>query len=91
MDSPPTDTTDAEVRNRFGAMVARILGGVRDSEIETAVNSFSPEEQDLLTKFVYRGMALCIESGKLLKWHAALVKAAGHGTVVRALSDRATV
>ena len=72
-------------------VLASILGGVRDSEIETAVNSFSPDEQDLLMKFVYRGMAVGTESGKLLKWHAALFKACGHGAIVRALSDRASV
>lgn len=34
---------------------------------------------------------VCVVAGKLLKWHAALVKKGGIGSVVRAFADRQNV
>ena len=48
------------------------------------------DQQDVLMKFIYKGLATG-EHPALFKLHAALFGKAGHGCIVRALAERKTV
>ena len=49
------------------------------------------EECDTAMKYVYRAMAENHNCSSMLKWHGALVEAAGLGTISRVIASRKTV
>ncbi|KAF9910424.1 hypothetical protein BX616_010872 [Lobosporangium transversale] len=57
------------------------------------VKNLSSEEQDVLMKYLYAGMAAPEQnnSGVLLTWHEKLTEVAGQGCIVRVITDRRTV
>ena len=59
----------------------------RDS---ATIDGMNEDQQDVLMKFVYKGLATGEHPG-LFKLHAALFSTVGHGCIVRALAERRTV
>jgi len=92
LDSPPIGQPE-EVRDRAYKVVMEVLSAIKSSEITKVVGTLSAEEQDVLMKYVYRGMAGAEEglSASLLLWHGAIVAKSGLGSIVRVLSDRKSV
>eukprot|EP00030_Apusomonadida_sp_AF-17_P005806 a676290_1665.p2 GENE.a676290_1665~~a676290_1665.p2 ORF type:complete len:170 (+),score=71.95 a676290_1665:37-510(+) len=92
LNNPPSLQTNEEpLKKRAAEAVYRCLSGVKDADIEGMVNGLDQPSQDLLMGFVYRCMSLGQDGGKLLKFHAAIVKAAGIACIVRAMANRTTV
>ena len=59
--------------------------------MEGVVNSLSLEQCDVLMKYLYRGLGQPTKKHDtyqvLLKWHPVVLKRAGQGSVVRAISE----
>ncbi len=54
-----------------------------------ALGALSDDNLDTLMKYVYRGLADAKDCSALLKWHAAVVEKAGHGCIIRAMTENA--
>lgn len=71
-----------------------MLSAVKQSDIPKIVESLSLEQQNVLVKYLYKGMSVTKgqqQGGVLLSWYDKTVDVTGLGPVVRYLSDRRTV
>jgi len=88
---PPYQTRTEEVKIASWEVVAKTLAAIKEAEIEGVVGALSLEECDVLMKYLYRGLG---QPGKghdkyqsLLKWHPAVLRRAGQGSITRAISE----
>ena len=88
---PSYQTRTESVKVASWEVVLKALGSIKEAEIEGAVGALSMEECDVLMKYLYRGLG---QPGKghdkyqaLLKWHPAVLKRAGQGSITRAISE----
>jgi actin related protein 2/3 complex subunit 5 len=72
-------------------VVDKVVSTLTDAECQQAVDALDPETCDILMKYLYRFMARAANCQVSLKLHALLTDKAGHGCIVRALTDRKTV
>ncbi|KAG0311713.1 hypothetical protein BGZ97_011679 [Linnemannia gamsii] len=81
----------AKARNTQTVMEAVI--SVKVVDMAQVAKGLSPEEQDVLMKYLYAGMAAPEQynSGHLLSFHEKLTEVAGQGCIVRVITDRRTV
>ncbi|TEB33692.1 actin-related protein ARPC5 [Coprinellus micaceus] len=72
-----------------------ILNSTKSTEITPAIKALTPDAQDTLMKYLYKGMALPgwgdISGSVLLGWHEKLTEVAGVGCIVRTMTDRRIV
>ena len=47
-----------------------VLTGVREDKIDECLAGLSLDENDLLVKYVYKGLGIPRNNGPLFKWHA---------------------
>ncbi|KAG0327619.1 hypothetical protein BG004_002737 [Podila humilis] len=92
LENPPygRDLEAAKARNTQTVM--EVLNSIK-AEVPQLVKGLTPEEQDVLMKYLYAGMAVPEQnnSGVLLGWHEKLTEVAGQGCIVRVITDRRTV
>ena len=67
------------------------MSAITESEIPTLLSRLDMEECDVLMKYVYKLMGRSSNCALMLKLHAQLVAKAGHGSIVRVMSDRKQV
>lgn len=94
LEDPPYATKDPTLRNQSGTVVAQVLLSAKEAEMKGLVEKLTPEQQDLLMKYIYRileNVDKSNDSATILKWHAVLTELAGVGCIVRALSERKSV
>lgn len=90
---PPYNSDDATKLQYFSA-VLEVLTQVRQAEIINIVKQLSPKQQEVLIKYLYKGMSLPEgqkQGGILLSWFEKVTQVSGVGPIVRYLSDRNTV
>ncbi|KAH3675800.1 hypothetical protein WICPIJ_009253 [Wickerhamomyces pijperi] len=90
----PPYGADAEGKEQYLNTVIDVLTSTKQTEITQIVESLSLEQQNVLFKFLYKGMASQKgqqQGGVLLAWFEKSVEITGLGPVVRYLSDRRTV
>ncbi|EAU87713.1 arp2/3 complex 16 kDa subunit [Coprinopsis cinerea okayama7 len=72
-----------------------ILNSTKSTEISGVVKALSPDAQDTLMKYLYKGMGLPgwgeTSGSVLLGWHEKLTEVAGVGCIVRTMTDRRIV
>ncbi|KAG4306277.1 hypothetical protein PORY_000265 [Pneumocystis oryctolagi] len=74
--------------------IFEILSSIKPSEILNTTKILTVEQQDVLMKYLYKGLAdpKTYNPTVLLNWHEKLVEIAGHGCIVRsAFTDLRTV
>jgi actin related protein 2/3 complex subunit 5 len=91
LESPPLSTRDVNVKDKNADIVLEVLNSTKESQLSSVVSDLSLDEQDLLMKYIYRGLAKPIPNGALFKWHAAVLTRGGIGCVVRSIADKRTV
>jgi actin related protein 2/3 complex subunit 5 len=74
-------------------IVLDILTAVRSSDVTPLIERLSTEEQNVLVKYLYKGMASPLgqshgNGGVLLSWFEKTVDIAGQGPIIRYISDR---
>ena len=72
-------------------VVVKALSAVSEKDIGGVISELSGAEQDLLMKYLYRGLETGEQSTQLFKWHAALTDQAGMGCIMRAMSEKQRV
>lgn len=73
-----------------------ILVVIRSSDITPTVEQLSSEEQNVLVKYLYKGMGSQLgqshgNGGILLSWFEKTVEISGQGPIIRYMSDRRVV
>ncbi|PPQ64123.1 hypothetical protein CVT24_008734 [Panaeolus cyanescens] len=72
-----------------------VLNTTKSTDITNIIKTLSPDAQDTLMKYLYKGMGLPgwgdISGSVLLGWHEKLTEVAGVGCIVRTMTDRRTV
>ncbi|KAH8093126.1 arp2/3 complex subunit [Cristinia sonorae] len=95
LDSPPYGPNVEEAKNLNLQTLVSILNSTKSTEIPAIVRALSPDAQDTLMKYLYKGMALPgwgdVSGSILLTWHEKLTEVAGTGCIVRVMTDRRTV
>ncbi|KAI1795403.1 arp2/3 complex 16 kDa subunit [Ganoderma leucocontextum] len=84
-----------EAKNLNLQTLVSILNSTKGTDIPGIVKALSPDAQDTLMKYLYKGMALPgwgdVSGSVLLGWHEKLTEVAGTGCIVRAMTDRRLV
>ncbi|KZV71756.1 arp2/3 complex subunit [Peniophora sp. CONT] len=93
-DAPYGPNVD-EAKNLNLQTLVTVLNSTKSVDIPNVVKSISPETQDTLMKYLYKGMGISgwgdVSGSVLLGWHEKLTEAAGVGCIVRAMTDRRLV
>ena len=91
LQDPPYQTRTESVKFASFDVVASALHAIKEADMPAAVGALSLEECDVLMKYIYRGLGGTGKKnetyGALLKWHPAVMKRAGHGSIVRVISE----
>ncbi|KAF9932642.1 hypothetical protein FBU30_007639 [Linnemannia zychae] len=93
LQNPPYGALFHTAKARNTQTVMDVLNSIKIVDVPQLVKNLLPEEQDVLMKYLYAGMAAPEQnnSGHLLAWHEKLTEVAGQGCIVRVLTDRRTV
>ncbi|KAJ9068781.1 arp2/3 complex subunit [Entomophthora muscae] len=93
LESPPYGCTDENLKISSCQTVLEVLGSFKSQDVPDAIQSISPESQDILMKYVFRSMAhpSQFNCAVALAWHEKLVEANGPSAIIRVMSDRRTV
>jgi len=91
LQDPPLGCKDQALRDQNSALVTSVLVATKEADIKKNVDSLSPDELDVLMKYIYRGLEDGENSTSLLKWHAATFDKGGLGCIVRAMAERRTI
>ncbi|QLQ80590.1 hypothetical protein HG537_0D05910 [Torulaspora globosa] len=93
VNDPPYGADEITKKTYFHA-VLDALTQVRQSDITTIVQQLTSKQQDVLVKYLYKGMSVPEgqkQGGILLSWFERLTQTAGVNPIVHYLSDRQTV
>lgn len=90
LENPPFASKDSSMKERSTALASRsiVALGSKDADLTAFLATLSPDEADILMKYVYACLKTASNSGVVLKVHALLVEKAGIGCIVRAIVDR---
>eukprot|EP01132_Coremiostelium_polycephalum_P007506 gene7506-9224_t len=88
---PPIYTKTQAIKDQNAAIVTNLLGSFKEKDIDAAVESLDQDQLDVLMKYVYRGLAVGDNSAIFFKWHEAVLKKGGLGTIIRVISEKKTV
>uniref|UniRef100_A0A060TF04 Actin-related protein 2/3 complex subunit 5 n=1 Tax=Blastobotrys adeninivorans TaxID=409370 RepID=A0A060TF04_BLAAD len=95
LDNPPYGgderTKETNLRN-----VLEVLTTIKSSDITQIVDQLTPEDQNVLIKYLYKGMGSPLgqshgNGGILLSWFEKTVDITGQGAIIRYIADRRTV
>lgn len=92
--SDPPYSADDNAKAVYFQAVLEALTQVRQSDIANIVKQLSSQQQDVLVKYLYKGMSVPEgqkQGGILLAWFEKLTQSAGVNPIVHYLSDRRTV
>eukprot|EP01138_Halocafeteria_seosinensis_P006810 gb/GECG01006963.1/.p1 GENE.gb/GECG01006963.1/~~gb/GECG01006963.1/.p1 ORF type:complete len:127 (+),score=19.91 gb/GECG01006963.1/:1-381(+) len=91
LQDPPFQCKDEDIKQKYARdIVLRAFSAIRDEKIGQAVKELPESLCDTAMKYVYRFLQETTNCGSMLKWHAALTKKAGVGSIVRVMTDRRT-
>eukprot|EP01108_Squamamoeba_japonica_P002804 TRINITY_DN2390_c0_g1_i1.p1 TRINITY_DN2390_c0_g1~~TRINITY_DN2390_c0_g1_i1.p1 ORF type:complete len:129 (-),score=38.29 TRINITY_DN2390_c0_g1_i1:132-518(-) len=89
-DPPTLWTKNHQLKDQFATSVIHAIAQLKEKDYAATIDGMNDDQRDLLMKFIYKGLATG-EHASLFKLHAALFAKAGHGCIVRALSERKSV
>ncbi|KAF9972407.1 hypothetical protein BGZ73_004470 [Actinomortierella ambigua] len=93
LEDPPYGRDFDAAKERNTQTVMDVLNSTKLSDVPQLVKELTPVDQDVLMKYLYKGMASPEQynSGVLLAWYEKLFEVAGQGCIVRVITDRRTV
>jgi len=89
--NPPLGCKDQHIRDTSAALVTTVLLAIKEADMKKQIESLSPDDLDVLMKYIYKGLEDGENSNALLKWHAAVSERGGLGCIVRAIAERRTI
>ncbi|ETW05948.1 hypothetical protein H310_03582 [Aphanomyces invadans] len=91
LENPPVSSTSDNVKLANAQTVFAALQACSKADVANVVQALTPDLEDVLMKYLYRGLSVPQNNASLLEWHGHLVAKAGNGCIVRALTDRKLV
>ncbi|KAG0165532.1 hypothetical protein DFQ28_008579 [Apophysomyces sp. BC1034] len=93
LEEPPYGRHLENAKTTSTQTVTEVLNQFRILDIPAIVQSLSIDQQDILMKYLYAGMAKpeLYNASVLLTWHEKLTEVAGTGSIVRVMTDKRTV
>ncbi|CAK4082772.1 unnamed protein product [Aphanomyces euteiches] len=91
LENPPVNSASDSVKAANAQTVFGALQACSKADVANVVQALTPELEDVLMKYLYRGLAIPQNNALLLEWHGQLAAKAGSGCIVRALTDRKLV
>lgn len=91
LNDPPVYSKNEAIKQANAQVVFGGMNACSKSDIKKVIEVIPSEAEDILMKYLYRGLGTPQSNGLLLEWHAQLYAKAGHGCIIRALTDRKTV
>lgn len=95
LESAPYGPNVDEAKDITLQTLLTILNSTKSTEIPLVIKGLSPDAQDTLMKYLYKGMGMPgwgdISGSVLLGWHEKLTEVAGVGCIVRTMTDRRIV
>ncbi|CAG5089262.1 Oidioi.mRNA.OKI2018_I69.PAR.g12152.t1.cds [Oikopleura dioica] len=91
LQNAPTCVNNPQTKKTAAEIVVRALTSHKNSQIQPSVDSLTPDELDILMKYIYKAFSLNQDSNtcaSLLQWHDKVHTKAGSGAIVRVLADR---
>ncbi|OQR80696.1 hypothetical protein ACHHYP_17302 [Achlya hypogyna] len=88
LENPPVNALDEATRTANAQTVFSALLACSKSDIARTVQELSPELEDNLMKYVYKGLSIPQNNSVFLEWHGQLATKAGSGCIIRAMTDR---
>jgi len=86
---PPLEVENQHVKDAAALAVGTAVLGLKDMEVEAAVESISDDEAEVLMKYIYRHLsAPSDKSAAWLRLHALLTARTGPGAIVRVITDQ---
>lgn len=78
------------VQDRNAALVSAVVTAIRDEAVaQEAVDALTSDEQDVLMKYIYRGLKKNVDQSAVwLRWHGIVHRKTGVASIVRVLTDR---
>lgn len=92
--SEPPYSADEQAKSQYFFGVLEVLTQVRQADIANIIKQLDAKQQDVLVKYLYKGMSIPEgqkHGGILLAWFEKLTQASGVNPIVHYLSDRRTV
>ncbi|SMN19928.1 similar to Saccharomyces cerevisiae YIL062C ARC15 Subunit of the ARP2/3 complex, which is required for the motility and integrity of cortical actin patches [Maudiozyma saulgeensis] len=92
--SDPPYSGDESTKNEYFKVVLETLSNVRQADISGIVSGLTPIQQDVLVKYLYKGMSIPEgqkQGGILLAWFERVTQVAGVRPVSHFINDRNTV
>ncbi|CAG8518382.1 220_t:CDS:2, partial [Scutellospora calospora] len=85
IENPPYGSHKTDAKEQNTKIVMEVLNSIKATDIPSLVKNLTLEQQDVLMKYIYRGMASpeLYNSAVLLNWHEKLTEVAGVGCIVR--------
>ncbi|AMD19983.1 HCL168Cp [Eremothecium sinecaudum] len=90
----PVYGADDETKYQYFLIVLQLLTQVRQADISAILQQLNRDQQDVLVKYLYKGMSLLEgqkQGGILLCWFDKITAMSGINPIIRYLSDRNTV
>jgi actin related protein 2/3 complex, subunit 5 len=84
------NSENQEIKIKSAELVGNVLAAIVTND-EKILSSLTQDQQDLLMKYIYKGLESGTNSINLLKFHGKLLKIAGTGSIVRALSEKRSI
>jgi len=89
----PLGSKNQDVKDHAMSITLRVLMSIKSSQMDEVIKSLTPDQVDVLMKYIYRGFEVPAEgsSAHLLTWHEKTYAVGGLGCISRVLSDRKRV
>ncbi|KAF9040098.1 actin-related protein ARPC5 [Panaeolus papilionaceus] len=95
LENAPYGPNVEDAKNLTLQTLLTILNTTKSTDITNIIKTLSPDTQDTLMKYLYKGMGMPgwgdISGSVLLGWHEKLTEVAGVGSIVRTMTDRRRV
>ncbi|OQR81602.1 hypothetical protein THRCLA_23336 [Thraustotheca clavata] len=88
LENPPFNAPDEASHVMNAQTVFTALMACSKADITKAVQELSPDLEDNLMKYLYKGLGIPQNNSVFLEWHGQLAAKAGNGCIIRALTDR---
>lgn len=91
LQDPPLYSKNMDTKQTNAEVVFQSIQACNKTDIKNVIAQASPGQQDVLMKYIYRGLEKPKNNALFLEWHGKLTERAGTGCIIRTLTDRKTV
>lgn len=91
VEDPPVQAKNVATKDANAQTVLEAVMACNKGEMQRAIDALTPEQEDVLMKYLSRFLGLAGQSAAILEWHQKLAAKAGSGCIMRAFTERKQV